>query len=112
MLHIRNNLKTSKLEDLWLSFSFVETVFVQVILSGKKCIVGNIYRPKSGELEPFLPRLCEMLVTVVQLGVNFPAIIMGDKNIDLLKINSSACYKEFNILMSSFGYYPLIRRPT
>ena len=88
LLHFRNNLKASILEDLSLSFYFIEYVFVQAILSGMKCIVGNIYRPLSGELEPFLSNLYEMLVTFVQLGINFPAIIKGDINIDLIKINS------------------------
>ena len=48
LLHFRNRLKASKLEDLSLSFSFIESVFVQVILSGKNCIVGNIFRHPSG----------------------------------------------------------------
>ena len=112
LLHVRNQFKPNKIVSLSIKSPFIESVFVEMTVDGKKRIVGNIYRPPNSDIVSFLSKLYEILVIIMQLKRECPVFIMGDFNMDLLKLNTNVRYIEYFKLMSSFGYFPLIRRPT
>ena len=112
LLHISEKLKASELASLTFTLPYFESVFVLVQLSGKKLIIGNIYRPPNSDIDSFLSKLFEVLTSILQLDSSCSSIIMGDINIDLLKVSANARFMEFYTIMTSFNYCPLIRRPT
>ena len=112
LLHICEKMKSSELTNLTLTLPYFESVFVLVQLSGKKLIIGNIYRPPNSDINSFLSKLFEVLTSIMQLDSSCSSIIMGDINIDLLKVSTNARYMEYYTIMTSFNYCPLIRRPT
>ena len=69
-------------------------------VDGKKRIVGNIYRPPNSDIVSFLSKLYEILVIIMQLKRECPVFIMGDFNMDLLKLNTNVRYIEYFKLMS------------
>ena len=85
---------------------------MEMTVDGKKRFVGNIFRPPSSDIVSFLSKLYQILVIIIQFKRECPVFIMGDSNIDLLKLKTNARYMENFRLISSFGYFPFIRRPT
>ena len=80
-----------------------------------KIIIGNVYKPPSdnnsarninafkSEIEPILQ---EISIS------NSEALICGDYNIYLLKINGEAHFSEFSDTMFGHSFYPKITLPT
>ena len=78
-----------------------------------KYIIGNIYRVPSGEvtdLTTFIDEFSILLHTLQQQP--YKTYMLGDYNIDLLRINSVGHYNNFYENVSSLGFFPKITRPT
>lgn len=90
-----------------------ESLFVEITNQNSKVIVGVIYRPPSSDLNTFLATLEEALDKVG----NSSCYILGDFNINTLNITdtqqiSTNVVRNFVNLVSSFGFQPLIDKPT
>ena len=91
-----------------------ESTFIEIQLSNKKnLIVGCIYRhPNSGistddflnyHLDPILQKISDE---------NKQCVLMGDFNIDLLKINTNNDSIEFFNTLNSHFFSPYVVEPT
>ena len=82
-----------------------------------KITIGNLYKPPRDnnsarninafreELEPITQELCKS-------ATNNEALICGDYNINLLKLNAEAHYSDFFDTMHGHSFYPKISLPT
>ena len=92
--------------------TFIESVFVQFTIGTQKYVVGNIYRSPSSNSEDFITGMHDILSNILCNHSQGKVYIMGDFNFDLFKCDLfPKCFK-YADTMFSFGYTPLIRRPT
>jgi exonuclease III len=87
-----------------------EGIFVRVRMSRGNCLIGTIYRPPGNGLEEFSLELDQLLSKVANKEKHI--IIMGDFNIDLLKVEHHSGTSSFFDSMSSYNLLPTITRPT
>ena len=103
----QNLYKTSR---LW------EGLFLEISSENlKPVLLGNIYRPPKNNnnnqtINDFLTEFD--LVTSEINKINKDIILVGDFNIDLLKIHERAKYSEFLENLTTLGYLPKITYPT
>ncbi|KAJ8021380.1 hypothetical protein HOLleu_38558 [Holothuria leucospilota] len=88
-----------------------ESLFVEVhSLKHKNIIVGVIYRPPGQSISDFNNCLSVLLETVND--ENKRCFLMGDFNIDLLKVSAGNDYEYFLNLMSLHSFNHCIDKPT
>ena len=87
-----------------------ESIFVEIIRSGgrRNDIVGVIYRPPGGDLTRFRTELARVLGLLRGTDV----YIMGDFNVDLLRLETHGPTSDYMGEFTSAGFYPLISLPT
>ena len=92
----------------------VECIFIEIhknVLQYKKnVLVGVIYRPPNTCPVRFKDELEKLLESIHR--EHKCCYIMGDFNLDLLKIESHIPTADYMDLMFSFSYIPMINRPT
>ena len=97
-----------------------ESIFVELTLpkSKSKLIIGSVYRPNVNhpnlsQSEQFSQSM-ELLSNLLSLITNSKSNvrILGDFNIDVLKLNSSNQAAEYIDLLFSFGLLQVITKPT
>ena len=87
----------------------IESQFV-VLTEPNNIIVGVIYRPPNDKLDQFKQSLSEILQKIdLQKKKCF---IMGDFNVDLLKVEESRRSNDVLNCMFLSSFYPLISKPT
>ena len=96
-----------------------ETVFIEVILPRQKnLIIGSIYRPNSAHINMSsndqLTVFNDSLVNVLSLinNENATAYLLGDFNLDVLKLNSHIPTANYVENIFSMGFLQLITKPT
>jgi hypothetical protein len=79
----------------------------------KPIIIGNIYRPPKDLVEKYTEFINELapILNMLQTNKN-EAIITGDFNIDLLKINDKSVFSEYFDMLTNHSFYPKITLPT
>lgn len=80
-----------------------------------RTVVGNIYKPprnnnNAENIQTFINEITPLLEETNRRNAN--TLIVGDYNINLLKINEVAHFAEFFDKMSEFSFYPKITLPT
>ena len=109
-LYVSDSLQYRERADLSVNVEdVIESHFIE-ITSKPDCIIGIIYRPPNDKLDLFKNCLTEILEKIDSL--NKKCFIMGDFNLDLLKIDGNQHIKDFIYQMFSSMFYPLISRPT
>ena len=79
----------------------------------KNIIIGNIYRPPRNLIADFQTFYEELKPILEKYGKNKKNItLLGDCNIDLLKMYSRDIFSEFFDIMISSSFYPKITLPT
>ena len=88
----------------------LESVFLELIRGGgkKNVVVGVVYRPPGGDIGSFNSEIVKILDKVK----NETCYIMGDFNIDLLKLDKHALTTEFMSTFTTSSFFPLISLPT
>ena len=87
----------------------IESVFVELIREGRKNdVIGVVYRPPGGNLVEFNKEIANIL----NKTKNDSCYIMGDFNVDLLRLNKHAPTTEFMSEFTTVGFFPLISLPT
>ena len=90
----------------------IESVFIESISkSGKKIIVGSIYRPPNVNPNLFLTTITE-LTSKLKLEKNSDIILGMDHNLDLLKLNMHKHTQSFYEIMLENNLLPTITHPT
>ena len=88
----------------------IESQFIGLTAKPNNKIVGIIYRPPNDKYNAFKDSLNELLHKLDSL--NEKCFLMGDFNIDLLKLEDNPSTIDFLNQMFSSAFYPLISRPT
>ena len=88
----------------------IESQFIELTTKPKNTLVGIIYRPPNSKIDQFIECLTEMLQKLDLQ--NKKCYLMGDFNLDLLKIDENQYTKDFINQMFSSTFYPLISKPT
>jgi len=87
-----------------------ETIWVEISNNKDKIMLGVVYRHPNRN---FLAFQDELFSTSNKLSsCNCPCYILGDFNIDLLKINSNSSVAYFNNFTNCYGIHCLINKPT
>ena len=92
----------------------IESVFFEIqIYERKTIIVGVVYRPNTqprADIDIFMQQIIEIQSKIKE--ENIVSYLMGDFNIDLLKVNIHARTNEFVNDVISQGFLPKSTRPT
>ena len=91
----------------------IESLFIEICLNGKPTVFGILYRPNTApraNIEVFSENLFSILENVNQK--HQPVFLMGDFNIDLMKLNIHTKTNSFLENIVSNGLIPLITKPT
>ena len=90
-----------------------ESVFIEIKHNRKNIIIGTVYRPNTfpkADLDIFGQTMNDLLELLA--GENKEIYIMGDMNIDLLKLNEHWKTGEYVENIFTHGFIPLITKPT
>ncbi len=100
-IFIANNLEYEIRNDLQLHIERCEDIWVNVNLKkySKKCtennlVVGVIYRHPGSQITEFENKICSIVNALNQTKTNF--VILGDVNINLLKVNLVQSISNYN----------------
>jgi len=108
-MFIRDSIKY-QLYDVKRLHKTYEGLFIKTYLSNTTCVVGVLYRPPGQNLIEFNIEIDDLLSSITR-GTQ-TMMLLGDFNIDLLKINE---HKETNLFyncLTSHQLIPAITRPT
>ena len=109
-LFIREDIEYTELNHMATYESYVECIFVQIVINTKKYIVSVVYHPPNTSMKDFTCSLSEKLESLKQFSSN--VYLLGDYNVDLLKTDSHKDSADFLDMLFSHGFIPLINRPT
>ena len=114
-LFINSKFTYMKRDDLSVFIPHViESVFFEIQINERKTIiVGVVYRPNTqprADIDIFMQKIIEIQSIIKE--ENKISYLMGDFNIDLLKVNTHAKTNEFVNYVISQGFLPTITRPT
>lgn len=108
-IYVESELEASLLQELTISFDYIETVCIEVSNLPRKSLNICVYRPPNGNFANFCDTLSNILSSAYTKKYSH-INIFGDFNINLLTQNDNT--DEFVNLMYSFSLFPLITRPT
>ena len=104
------NSEMSKIEDLSVCNSTIESCVSKITCCSKTLIIIGIYRPHSDTVENFLTALNNILNNQIVKNCEM-VIISGDFNINLSDYNTTSV-NNFSNCLNSMHFIPLITRPT
>ena len=111
VLYVKNIFEfTDVRDDLNFKLDCFESLFVEVKQKNKNIIVGVIYRRPNSNVNEFLEKLDNILLTIS--AENKLCYITGDFNLDLLKHNKSNYTSQLISSFLSFNFHNTITRPT
>ena len=103
----------SQLDIMNMMSDVCEYVAVEISLSEyDSAIIISLYRPPNTDVNLFNLKLVEMLTYITTVKRNKKVFLIGDTNINLLKIDDHQNSNEFFNNLLSFGILPTITRPT
>lgn len=109
-LYIHQSSQFRERNDLSINVDdIIESQFVE-LTKPNNTIVGVIYRPPNDKLEQFKQSLSEILQKIDLQKKK--CYILGDFNVDLLKVEESRYLNDVLNCMFSSSFYPLISKPT
>ena len=113
-IFLQNHLNYIKRNDLNISNDSCESLFVEIdrtnLIREKNIIIGVIYRPPKTEISHFIDIMKDIMDKIK--NENKICYLVGDYNINLINVDSHGLTSEFNDIMYSGGFIPLITRPT
>jgi exonuclease III len=110
MIYFLESLNVNLCEELTDISDSHESIFVKLHLPRQpSLLIGGIYRPPNKSIALFNNNLNNLLSRNL---FNGNCVIIGDMNIDYLKIDSSQQSRDFNNLMIEHGFRMLVNEPT
>ena len=111
--YINSNLEYIVRRDLDIQSNTFESLFIEVSISQTKLLVINIYRPPRDNMVDFINDLGILLNMLRPLQTQYSNIIvMGDFNVNFLKIKENDHVREVLDNFMSCGYLPNITLPS
>ena len=102
-LYVKERIKFSANKCVQCDLSFVETLWINVTFNDSSAVVGTVYRhPRSGPRD--IEKFCESMQDIFDIlnKKKRPFYIMGDFNIDQLKISKKKNIRQYaNMLLGS-----------
>ena len=110
-LLIKKSFDFEVIHEATVNLPFIESVFVKIKQTNcNPVIVASVCRPPNSNFSNFLNFMEQTLSSLVNL--NCDKILMGDYNLDLLKINDDTQSASFYNSMNSYSLIPTILKPT
>ena len=113
-IFLKNHLNYSKRNDLNVFNESCESLFVEIdrtkLIKEKNIVIGVIYQPPNTEISHFIEIMKDIMEKIK--NENKICYLVGDYNINLINVDSHNLTSEFNEIMYSGGFIPLITRPT
>ena len=110
---VRKELKSEKLINFARCTNFIECIFIKIERGNSRLIIGGVYRPPhTTNYEEFQNEICSILTTINTSNNSTTTLLIGDINIDLMKINTDVNIKNFYDTLASRSFLPLISSPT
>lgn len=106
-IYIDNRFQGYIYENISLLQTHIESLFIRLV-KPLNCIVGMIYRPPNSNTDDFLASLEDILQFIS--AMNIPCYIMGDFNINLLKVSNHM--QVFINLLFAYYFSTTITKPT
>ena len=110
-LFIQEHIEFRERHDLYTVDSFLECIFIELLFKNIKFVIGVVYRPPNSDVHAFNECLGEKLMSLKQ-NSSVPVYILGDYNLDLLKLNEHGPTADHLDIMFSSNLMPLINKPT
>ena len=108
-LYLKNEFNFKLRDDLNPTFASCETIFAEInVTKGRNILVGVIYRPPKANLEQFIIYLDKLLKKLSK--ENKQIYILGDYNIDSLKVKSCKVTNVMNVI-ATHGFFIQINLP-
>ena len=108
-IYVKDFINSERMNDFFIVNNDIECAFLNCKVGEFNFVIGNVYRPPSGNLELFLTKL-EGILGV--LPAYSECIISGDFNINLLSSLNDSTPNDFLNMMNSFSLVPVITKPT
>lgn len=108
--YIRKDISFKRRTDLDVNTDFLESIFIEIDNIGSSVLICVMYRPPSQSVNDFCESLNNILNNVNQEKKKF--YLMGDFNIDLLKVGNVQYANDFLDLLLMNSMVPLIHYPT
>ena len=94
-----------------LSVSFIESLFLEIVVNSRKILLVTLYRPPDGSTILFTEKV-EELLGMVNVRSYDEVMICGDFNYDLLNSDADPRVRSFLDVMNLYMCVPLISKPT
>ena len=111
---VRNDYVYDHRKDLDVMEEHIEGVFIEIekfyLNQDKNIIIGSLYRPPNTCVNTYNAELTKILGKIQK--ENKKCYLMGDFNLNLLKIDEHLPTSEFLELMHANHFYPIINKPT
>ena len=110
-MYIKDGINFKLREDLsFFHEGVLETLFVELKINNKKesIVVGVLYRPPNSKMKEFEDELEKLLSKIIKENKLF--YLMGDINIDMLKMNQVLTVDRFMCQLFLSSLYPLITK--
>jgi hypothetical protein len=113
-LYINDSLSFDLRTDLHIAPELAENIFIEIDKTSVSCdkniIVGLIYKPPNKNIDDFNNELSVVLQKLSR--ENKIVYLLGDYNIDLLKVDLHKPSSNFLDILFSYNLLPLINKPT
>ena len=87
-----------------------ESLFIESVMHDHKIIIGVIYKPPESNTDIFVAHFSELMGIISKERKR--CILMGDFNLDLIKVDTHNQTKDFVHSLYTNAFYPTISKPT
>ena len=109
-IYINNSLSYQLRNDIPTTFGNSESLWIEVCICHKKCVIGVIYRHPNNDIHTFTHNLSETLHYLS--NSKLPFLICGDININLLQQDTMLSVRNYVNTYNSYNCLDLITKPT
>ena len=87
-----------------------ESLFIDIVMHDHKVIIGVIYKPPEANTDIFIAHFSDLMGIISKERKQ--CILMGDFNLDLIKVDTHNQTKDFVHSLYTNAFYPTISKPT
>lgn len=110
-LYVSDSYPSFLIRNMCFTESYLECVAAEIKCPNGLYVCASMYRSPKGEIQRFIEKIYDLLTLISEK--HYKGIyLLGDWNIDLLKIDNDPIVSQFVNIMYSFSYTPLITKPT
>ena len=108
-LYIAENIEFKERNDLAVQKdNILESLFIESKVNGFSVVIGTLYHPPNSSIDEFDEQFEKLLDKINRLNKLF--YLLGDYNINILKINQNEYAENFINQLSSSFFYPIYKR--